>query len=101
WKKKINNTDNFISLRYVLLKMLLIEYKQVLFWKKNNIKQVSINLSKYLGLKLRTFSIIASAMILGTDSISLYDGCVVFGREMIIARISILLEELSHRGLKT
>ncbi|MFP3037865.1 MAG: glutamate--tRNA ligase family protein [Candidatus Hodgkinia cicadicola] len=97
WKKKINNTDNFISLRYVLLKMLLLEYKQVLFWQKINIKQVSINLSKYLGLKLRTFSLIASAMILGTDSIYLYDGCVVLGREMIIARISILLEELSRR----
>ncbi len=36
-------------------------------------------------------------MILGTDSIYLYDGCVVLGREMIIARISILLEELSRR----
>ncbi|MFP3038008.1 MAG: glutamate--tRNA ligase [Candidatus Hodgkinia cicadicola] len=98
WKKKIN-TDKFINLYYILLKMLLLEYKQVLFWTKNNIRQVSIKLSKYLGLKLRTFSIIASTLILGSrDSISLYDGCVVLGREIIIARISILLEEISCRN---
>ncbi len=47
-----------------------------------------------LGLNLRTFSILVATAVLGArDSISMYDGFVLLGKDIVVAR---LVSSLKH-----
>ncbi len=48
-----------------------------------------------LGLNLRTFSILVATAVLGSrDSISMYDGFMLLGRDIVVARLVLSLKHL-------
>ncbi|PIM95702.1 Glutamate--tRNA ligase [Candidatus Hodgkinia cicadicola] len=98
WNYKMVKMIYMSSIEYLLLNMLLVEYKKQTDWSEFNLKKLHEKLSRYLGLNIRTFCTILTIVIGGRNNISLYDAYVIIGQASVITRISLILEKWYHQS---
>ncbi|PIM96156.1 Glutamate--tRNA ligase [Candidatus Hodgkinia cicadicola] len=85
------------NIEYLLLNLLLIEYKKLIIWSKISIQNIHKKITNYLGLKTRTFCTILTPIIGNRHSISLYDVYLIIGQKVVITRISLILEKIYNK----
>lgn len=82
------------SLQYAILGLVIIKYKQLKTWCIGELEALHLSMSVKLGLALRTFCIMIATVVLGKrDSISLYHGLMIIGKEVAIARMDCYMKQ--------
>ncbi|MGP1918314.1 MAG: glutamate--tRNA ligase [Candidatus Hodgkinia cicadicola] len=80
------------SLQYALLGIVLTKYNQLETWNVNSLESLHKSIATKLNISIRTLSIMIAVAVLGDrDSVSLYDGLVLLGREVVGARITLYM----------
>ncbi|PIM94914.1 Glutamate--tRNA ligase [Candidatus Hodgkinia cicadicola] len=98
WDYKLIKMVFMSNIEYLLLTLLLIEYKKPIIWSKSNLQSIHKKITNYLGLKIRTFCTILTPIIGNRHSISLYDVYLIIGKNIVITRISLILKKIYHKA---
>ncbi|WGS83440.1 MAG: glutamate--tRNA ligase family protein [Candidatus Hodgkinia cicadicola] len=84
------------SSSYAVLAVLVREHKRLAVWTKPALMALHTKISAKLGMSLRSVLVLMYVVAFGTrDSISLYDSFVILGKDAVVFRLSLSLNQLS------
>ncbi|MGP1926956.1 MAG: glutamate--tRNA ligase [Candidatus Hodgkinia cicadicola] len=82
------------GLQYALLGIMLTKYRQLRSWSVKSLEALHRGIATKLNVSIRTLSIIIASATLGArDSVSLYEGFVLLGKEAVNARIMLYMRQ--------
>ncbi len=92
WTNVKSKSKSLCNLRYMIFRLLIIEYKKITIWTKASISNIHIKLANYFGINLHMFCTLVAFVLDDKQYISLYDGFILLGKRIIIGRIQLLID---------